>query len=225
MPFDGSFGYIDNHFHAISIQRTRMQLPGLAYASGISVLLPIAAGATKVRSLDKGLRSFLLLQLIYAMTSGAQLYLALHNVRNLWLSHLYNLVEYSLLMVMFSLWQKDRRVEKTIFLSIVFFALFWIIANLYMEPWTEPAIYSNSLSRTIYCVVGLYTLRKISLVSTTLILKDPRFWIISSLLISSTGDLMFYALRGVIADLSHQDLFIAFAIHWILNIITNLFIL
>ncbi len=199
-----------------------MQIPVLAYVSGVSVLFPVGVGAVKVRSLDKPLRIFLLLQVIYALTSGAQFYLALHNVRNLWISHLYNLVEYSFLMGIFSFWQPNPTVRKVVLLSIAFFFLFWIIANLYLEPITGPAIYSNSLSRSAYCIVGLYTLRNISMESTNLLFRDPRLWIVGSLLISSTGDLMFYALRGIISVLPPQQLLVAFGSHWILIILTNL---
>ncbi len=200
-----------------------MQIPGLAYASGISVFLPVAVGATRIRLLDRAMKTFLLLQTIYAIVIALQFYLALHHLTNLWISHVYAVIEYPFLMAVFSLWQKNRIVEKAMLISIAFFVAFWVVASIYLEPFTAPATYTYPVSRMIYCAVGLYTLRKISLESTSPILKDPRFWIISSLLISSTGDLMFYALRDVISGLSQQELLTAFGIHWILIIVTNLF--
>jgi hypothetical protein len=199
-----------------------MQFPALGYAAIASVTFPVAAGAVRLRLLDRALKTLLSLQFIYLIVTALQLYLALHNIRNLWLSHFFILIEYSFLIAVFSFWEKNKWAVKALFFSVVLFALFWILANFLFEPFAEPAIYTNSLARTIYCFVGLYTLRNITKDSTTLILRDPRFWIISSLLISSTGDLMFYSLRSVIVRLSPRDIFIAWSIHWILNIITNL---
>ncbi len=199
-----------------------MQIPVLAYASGLSVIFPVAFGAIRIRLLDRALKTLFLLQTIYLIVVALQFYLAFHHMTNLWISHLYAVIEYPFLMAMFSLWQKNRIVERTIVLSIPIFLVFWGVASIYLEPFTAPAIYTYPISRMTYCVVALYTLRIISLESTTLILKDPRFWIIGSLLVSSTGEVIFYGLRGIIANLSQRDFLTAFGVHWILIIATNL---
>ena len=199
-----------------------MHIPPLAYAAGISVVFPVAAGAAKFRSLDKSLKSLLTLQIIYSSICLIQLFQALNDINNLWTSHVYIIIEYSFLLWIISSWQRSPKVKNILLASIAVFALFWICASMFLEHFDEPASYTNSLSRLVYCAVALYTLRHLALESAISLLKEPRFWIVSALLVSSSGDLMFYSLRGVMAGLSMEDLKLAFSIHWILAIISNL---
>jgi hypothetical protein len=139
--------------------------------------------------------------------------LALYKINNLWLFHISTLLEYTLLILVFSYWQKKDILKLSLRLSIPLFLLIWFAAKLFLESFNQFDNFTSSMAGVILVVVSSYTLYDLSKENSVSLSRDPRFWVGSAVLIYYTGNLMLFALSNIIT---------IWAIHSILNIIANL---
>jgi len=193
----------------------------LAHVSAFSVFIPIAVGLYNRGMLEHGLKNFLLLLNINLVATVGQLILNLNRVNNLWLSHVFVLVEFTFVVWIFSMWVEALKVRKLLRGFIVSFWLLWIISRFTFEPITVPPAYVTPVAKAILIVISLYMIFRIAQTSEELF-KEPRHWIVSGIVISSAASLLFYAFRGIIDKFGHDELFIAYSIHWSIQIVANI---
>jgi len=201
--------------------RRKLKIPLLAYVSGFSVLIPIAIGLYKRKSLEEGLKWLWWLLLFELATSSGQLILNVHRITNLWLSHIFVLVEFSLVVCICSKWVETPNKRTLLRAVIVLFGLLWIGSRFSFEPLGAPSSYVSPIAKAGLIVISMYIIFLIAQTSEELF-KDPRYWVVSGIIISSAGSLLFYAFRGIIDKFGRDELFIAYSIHWGIQIIANI---
>ncbi|MGB2867521.1 MAG: hypothetical protein WBD36_03650 [Bacteroidota bacterium] len=199
-----------------------MSIPYLAHAAAFSILIPVIVGLFTIRSLQPDLKLLLILFVVNAMAVSLQYYLGSRDVNNLWIGHFFNLIEYNMLTLMISDWQEKESTKAVFRLSMLVFTAFWIVAKLYLEKMDQPSVYVIPVSRVLLACASVYSLVGVAQSKTLTFLENPRFWVLSALLVSSAGGLMFYALRGMIAHLPTEQLLLAFYVHWSLIVVENL---
>jgi hypothetical protein len=190
-------------------------MPSLYIFSALSSLVPLGAGLYFFRRLDIEMKILTIFFSFALIVEIIGFYLSFNRISYIWLIHLYTLLEYSLLMLIFSYWQKDNVLRRNLRLSIGFFAFIWIGAKMFMENLSYWDNYTASLESVLLVGVSAYTLFELSKENRTSLYKEPRFWVCGAVLVYFTGNLMVFALINIIT--------IDWPIHSLLNIVANLF--
>ncbi len=189
-------------------------MPALKIISGLSSLLPLIIGLHLYRRLNIEMKILTILFTFILIVEILGFYLSFIGINYIWLIHLYTLLEYSLLMLIFSYWQKNNVLKRNLRLSIPFFTFIWIGAKVFMENLNQWDNYTASLECVLLVGVSAYTLFELSKDNTITIYKVPRFWVSGAVLIYFAGNLMVFSLINIII--------ITWPIHSALNIISNL---
>lgn len=139
--------------------------------------------------------------------------LAFYKINNMWLFHIYTLLETSLLLFVFSYWQKKYVLRNRLRLIILVFALIWIGAKLYLESFSRLDSYTASLECVLLVGVSAYTLFNLNNENVNTLFRDQRFWVSSAVLFYFAGNAMTFSLGNI---------FNTWLIHSVLNIFANL---
>lgn len=198
-----------------------MSIPLLAYVAGFSVGFPVFAALFKIRSLDREMRLLLVMFSIGAVNVVLQFVVAFSGFHNLFLAHFFLLIEFLFFLWVFSCWF-DRRLHIIFRTVFALFIVFWILSHVSLEKFDEPAYYTSLLSKILYTAISIVLLHRISADSTKSILQDSRFWFLSGVLIYASGGILFASLRSAIDKLPLDGLLVAYSVHWIITIVTNL---
>jgi hypothetical protein len=141
------------------------------------------------------------------------LYLAFHRVLNIWLFHLFTPLEYGFLVFVFSCWQKRPVVRLLLRASIPLFAGLCLVNKLYLENLGRFDNFTTTLEAIALIMISVYTLFDIYRENSSPILKNPRFWVATAVLIYFSGNFPIFAFANVLT---------VWSIHHILNITSNM---
>lgn len=194
-------------------------VPLSAIISNLSNVLPVIAGLLFLFRLSVDLRVLFVFCLLKTLTDLFGLQLALEGVSNLWLFHISTLMEYLILILVFSFWQKNAHLRKWLRLSIPLFALFWIVAKLTFEDFGGLDNYSAPLANVLLIAVAAYTLYEVNKENVLTFHRMPSFWVACGVLIYYTGNLTVFTLGNIVVA---RGLIKAWYIHSAMNIIANL---
>lgn len=177
-------------------------LPALIYVGFFSGLLPLGAGICLWNRSPPSLRILTGLLLYGAISSIACVLLAFLRGNNMVLLHIYTLVSYLLIALLFSYWQQ-RRAARYMRISIpVFFLIYIFLLLLGYENLQTANKYSLSIHGIFIAFISLYTLY------TTLrhhidypVYRDERFWVSFGVFIINTGNVLVYS--AIPIDITH----------------------
>ena len=164
------------------------------YSDTVAPLLVLLVVLPRYRQLPGGglLVSYLLAATLFAAYSN---YLADHNYNNMYLYHIFSLLEAACLLLLLNRYSKmDRR---ALWLTLSFYALFWIV-NVWL--WEPLDSYNSNSSTVLSLITAFFCFRYfLVLVNTDEILRFqrlPSFWIVSGLL--------FYCIVAILALSSYK---------------------
>jgi hypothetical protein len=185
--------------------------------------IPLLLGIYVYRFLNKELRILVAYFGMSTLTSIALMYLTTRAINGLWLLYVFPIIEYPLLVVIFSFWQSDMKIRLTFLWSIPLYVALGIILIC-----TQNLRMSNSLGISIESVlmVGItaYTLFDLNRKSEELLFREPGFWIASALLMNFICTILFFALNNLILSLPIETAQMIWALKNIIGIIANLII-
>lgn len=169
-------------------------LPVLAHVSYLSGLLPLGAGIYYWARSPPSLRILTGLLLYEAFSNIAFVLLAFMRGNNMVLMHLYTLVSFLLIVLLFSYWQQ-RRAARYMRLSIpIFFLIYILLLALGYENLQTANKYSLSIQGIFIAFISLYTLY------TTYrqhidypVHRDERFWVSFGVFINNSCNVLVYA--------------------------------
>jgi len=190
-----------------------MSIPLEAHLAAISDGILVVVGLYVYKYLPKEMRILLFFFSTAVLINLISLYLALHYINNLWLFHIYTLLEYSLLMVVFSYWHKIIIIKKSLRVSILIFIIIWIIAKLILEDFNSFDNFTSSLISALLTIIAIYTLVRLAKDYPADIFKRPQFWVSTAVLIYYTGNIFTFALSSTV---------IIWSIHNLLYITANI---
>ena len=188
----------------------------LYYLALASALIPFIAGLILYKNLSTVMKFVLLLFGVGLLidTLGYYLYFFTQSRSNIWLYHFYTLIECSLLIYVFSHWQKNIKLERIFHLSIPGFAVLWIGAKFFFEDFSQPDNYTASLECLLLVGVSFRTLYVVNKEQVKTIFQEPRLWISAAVLVYFSGNLLTFALSNIIGNWSFH--------HQLMNITANL---
>jgi len=222
-----------------------VEYPLIYYTDLSSNALPLFAGLCKWNNVKQnpwGAGIVFAFTILVAVTEVVNYLMVDQHIRNLWVLHVYNLAEYSLLMFVFFQWfrQSEReRMEKGIaghpraslikpaylIASIVIYSSWWLVSKWTLEKWDEPPSYSVVTSTIIFIsfsLVALYQLVRRSAGQDRPIHRRFQFWIAFGILLYFAGSAMDFLLLPLIATLPAASVVSLWEFHWGVDIAANI---
>ncbi len=184
-----------------------------------SAAIPVAVGMFTYRKQARAMKILFLLIAIIALVEGYTLYQALHNNDYEWIHFVYMPVEYGLFALIFYYWQDNKWIKQILLWSIFAFAIICLANALALHNFSRTNSFVASVACSLYVPITTYTLYNLQKNTSGAILKDPRFWVSSALLLYSAGALSYFAFMELLPD---RLIIIAWYFHGALGILTNL---
>ncbi|HEY1112642.1 MAG TPA: hypothetical protein VGE66_03745 [Chitinophagaceae bacterium] len=164
------------------------------YSDTVAPLLVLLVILPRYRQVPGGglLVLYLLASTLFA---GYSNYLADQTINNMFLYHLFSLLEATCLLLLLNQYSKvDRR---ALWLTLSFYALFWVVNIMLWEPLT---LFNSNSATVLNLITAFFCFRYfLTLVNTDEILRFqrlPSFWIVSGLL--------FYCIVAILALSSYK---------------------
>lgn len=164
------------------------------YSDTVAPLLVLLVILPRYRQVPGGglLVLYLLASTLFA---GYSNYLADHDINNMYLYHIFSLLEATCLVLLLDRYSKmDRR---ALLLTLSFYGLFWVVNVVLWEPLT---LYNSNSATVLSLITAFFCFRYfLTLVNTDEILhfqRLPSFWIVSGLL--------FYCIVAILALSSYK---------------------
>jgi hypothetical protein len=189
-----------------------------------SVIVPASIGAYGYRQLRFEMKLLLALMVITIAVEGFTLYLAFDQRNTNWVHHIYLPVEYGLIGLIFSRWQKTTFDKNVILFSIPLFVIVCVLSVIVFRNLDQLNVFTTSLSCILYAVISSYTLYHLQKDDSGSLYKDYRFWVSSALLLYSAGSLSFFAFTKIFPNIWYAHLavnmvvYITFAIGFLCHI-------
>jgi hypothetical protein len=189
----------------------------LSEISAHSSIIPLVFGVIFFRNFSKDLKLYTMLFVIAVIFDQIITYLSSQG-QNTWLfGNIFHLIEYVMIIYVFSYWQKNSQLQKLLFWSIPLYTLFWIWVKVFgIEDMDKFPHFTRSIAAIIITIVAIYTLIKLG-ENGSYIYKHYQFWICVGALLYFSGNIVLFSLSdlNLVSNL--------FFIHSILNIIANFF--
>lgn len=169
--------------------------------SSLPIFIPLIIGLVKYRKLDKNLKVIFYLVTVGSIINGMMIYYGLIYMTNVWLSHIYTVVEFYLIVLFFYL-----LFEKTVFKRIMIFLMFVftivvIINKIYLESFDKIDNYTLTISAILLLVSSSMYLVEFLANNLIINFRDYRFIITVSLMIYFGGNLFIFALSNDVSGI------------------------
>jgi len=127
--------------------------------------------------------------------------------------HVFTLFENVAIMSILSLWIRNEKIKRLIYITTITFVIIWIISKFTIEDFQQFDNWTSSLNCSILTVFSAYLVFELVVSSNQYIWNNYRFWIL-------IGILFYYAVILVMFALSNQ--FVEWNIESIANIISKI---
>lgn len=198
-----------------------MAIPTLGYVAACSYVVPLAAGITRLRYLDKALRVFLVLCVLSALQVGAQYVLGTMGIRNYFILNYFVAIEFILVIQVFSLSTHSPRARVVLSAGAILFLGYWLLDLVF---WNDPTQISSTAAvvANILLIVGsLAVLHPALRDAATRLVERPIFWIAVGIALYSSGSLLVLGLSNELLKLGVEYFDIGWHINWALIILSN----
>lgn len=149
-------------------------------------------------------------------------YLGSKGINNLWLLHLFTIIDYCLLIAVFALWQKNILLRRILQISIPLIIILGIISILYLENIRHFNNFTRPMTSLILTMVSAYTLFELNTEKIVSLFREPRFWVCSGVVLYFTSTLLIFSLSNILLNLPHHLVRVIFEFNIIMNIVANI---
>lgn len=202
-----------------------MKLPLIVLCSIISTFLPFLACVTLLKHFSKQTKSVKFLWAFFAFAVISEIILLILNSQKIpsaWFHHIYTLIEYVLIIMIFTNWQTDSVVARLMRVSIPVYIFCFILLKIAGLENFEPGSYNN-LTRPLAVLwlsaFAFLTLQALWRQSSANLISDYRFWALLAVVLYYTTSLI---LSAFMFTKNHSLLDALFKIHAVANILHNL---
>jgi hypothetical protein len=196
--------------------------PIIAYISLGSPVVPILAGIFRLRSISLEIKMLVLYLIIGSIADNLSMWFIRDARLDLGLWHIYIIIEYIFVMVIFISLQEVHRVKRWFQILLVFYILFWFCAKFTFEPISGSYSITSSISRVILTLSAGYTLFIVIGNRVQPLLSDHRFWVLLTFVFFYLGTIMPVALISILFNQPGEASFPIATINWVLSIVTNI---
>ena len=196
----------------------------LHIVSSISILLPIFISIIRFRFLDNVLRTLSYLLFLSLLFEIIIEFTVRRNINNLPFLHLFTIVEFSFLGLIFYKVFTHPLFKKAIIVTIIAFAAFAVINALFIQTLYEFNTIARAVESFLLILLALLFFYKIFRESVVVHLgRYPMFWISSGILVYFSGSFFLFIFSNYILEQPGDMLYSYWGIHSVLNIFLNLF--
>jgi hypothetical protein len=195
------------------------------YADTYGSLIPVCAILILKDKVAREIYILLVYFIVSILIFGYSNYLADKGINNLFLYHLFSIIELIFLLSYFKKVIVNKTIQVAIKWSIFLFLLFSIINILFLE--NIQTLNSNTLAIEFFLIILLCLAYYNQLVNSNevlLILKTPSFWIISSFLLYFSSCILMFILYKYAAKRYHSFVFDFWKVQEVMYLIKNLLI-
>jgi hypothetical protein len=173
------------------------------------------------RKLSRGLRVLVLYAGIAFLTEVISFILVRQGIKTLFISHIFTVIEFAFLVLIFSLWQKNRMLS-LILRATIPINTFVVFMGLLFEGATHFNSFSGPLANLVLVAASAHTLFELNKEEHYVsVWRLPQFWVSSGVLVYYASTLVVFSLTNVLI----QDLELlktVFLAHAVINSVTNL---
>lgn len=190
----------------------------IAYITTYSIFIPLIIGLILFRYLNKP-QKILLYLIIFG--SSVELVSLTTNMQNLWVYNIFDIVEFTLLMLMFKLIIFESQL-KNIFIPLIITNILIRVLLVFLDVDSIYNIksYFTLITNAIIIILSMRELLAISLKGQKLLLQNPLFWILISLLIYFATTIFVNFISFLVEA---EKLYSIYIIHSIANLLANMF--
>lgn len=193
------------------------------YVSAGSIVVPIFFSIFKIWSLNQSLKALTLYLIICLIIEFVSDVLWYDNINNLWLFHIFTLLEFTCFMYIFFQILKIEHKQKLFSVIILSFLIIFLVDIIFISGHLKM----NELARNVegFTFIVLSILYFKSLMKSNehqSLLQKFSFWFSSAILLYFSGSLFIFLFSNYLLDSSPETFFGIYAIHSILSIIFNI---
>ncbi len=179
-----------------------------------SVIVPASIGTYGYRQLKFEMKLLLALMVITVAVEGFTFYLANDQRNTNWVYHIYLPVEYGLIGLIFSRWQKTTFNRNVILFSMPLFVIACVMSVIVFRNLDQLNVFTTSLSCILYAVISSYTLYQLQKDDSGSLYKDYRFWVSSALLLYSAGSLSFFVFTKFFPSIWYAHIWVNIVVYF-----------
>jgi hypothetical protein len=138
-----------------------------------------------------------------------------YNIRTLWLTQCFDVVELAMLLRMFYHWRTSERFTAFIWGSFFIYFFVWIVGKFSFEPLSFSNTYSAGISQIIQIGFGVWILLVILPDNDIHWKRDPKFWVISGIVIYSSAAFFLFGMFNAMLTLPRQMMILI----WLANLV------
>ncbi|MBI4810793.1 MAG: hypothetical protein HY800_05010 [Ignavibacteriales bacterium] len=191
--------------------------------SPCSIAIPFLFGFVKYGRLENDLR---LIVIFLGFEIFFQIFVAttaLMGIKNLWIIHFYTIIEYTFLIIIFLQWQRNLLIRRLMFFSIPLIIALAIFDIVRLENLNMFNTYTRPISSILVLGVLGLTLFEFNKESTTLLSRNPRFWMVPPVFVATTMTITVFAVGNYLLMNFPQTFFNIYRVMMIINMLSNLF--
>lgn len=166
----------------------------------LSILLPIGLFLSKYRYANKAAKTLFYYLLMAGSINLSAIMLSNFSIRNLFLLHIFTILEIVFFMLYFSLVFEDKRIKKMLRIAMVVLPILFVLNFMFLQSINEFNTYTRPLEAILITVVSLLFLYKSGFVEDWL--KQPTSWI-------NIGILIYFPTATLIFILSNYFVFVS----------------
>jgi hypothetical protein len=200
-----------------------MKIPVLFYLSLFFQIVTTFVGGFYYKNLPRPMRILEWLIIIGLVDVMLQWTLAYLNIRNLWTSHFYTVIEIVFVVSIYSSWINKKQNRLTLWLCLAAFSIFWIIGKVTFEPLSLLNNWTAAISKILQIIFSAFILVDVVKESDIVWTDDPRLWVVAGIIIYSAGSLLISVFFNMMLHDSYDRLRLVMSINWILIIVSYLF--
>ena len=192
------------------------------FFSAASILLPLAGGILRFRSLSNDLKWLFLFFLVSAVTEFVAHILKMNSVNNLWLGNIFFLLECFFWSIIITWWLDSKKVRLFISVFLPAFLIFWAFTTFFVLDFFVFNNYARTIESFAFVFLSCFLLIAVSTDTSEVIFKNPKFWFGSALLIYFSVNLIVFGTVNYILSNHGQLMDNTWMIHSVTNIFANL---
>lgn len=186
----------------------------LMVCSALSSTLPFMGAVICYKWLNKDLKILSILFLAAVTSDLTTLYIRFFTSEfNVWIFHIYTLLEFIILTILLYRWQVNRLIKKVIGFYIPFYIIIWALSKYFIESLNQIDGFTSTLGSALLMSAVMITFYQIITHEEHISLRDCRFLVMLGILIYNGGNLFIFGVSNIID---------VWPIHSIFNIISNI---
>ena len=150
-------------------------------------LLPLIYGLRIYRRFDGELRLFYWYLLAGFLNWLVGLFVVLQAKNTLWIANIFLPIELAFLLWLFSLWEKHDSIQLAMRVTIILFVLVWLAEISFLKNLREFSQISSPMENIILIIASFLIIHDANKDSEIMLTDQPRFWIATGILLSSSG--------------------------------------